>query len=721
MKRKISVILSIIMVLACILTPLSQAADDKGFSDAVKAIKQKIDIPDDYKEIDSYKTTNDGVERWIITWNKDKDYSEGIRVCIDNTGRILSYNKYNYNKEYSISIPNISRQEAKKAAEEFINKMDSSYMGNIKAYENTGNYSYTQYAFTYYRLVNGIPFYNDGITLYVDSSTGEVTEFYCTWSTDLEFPSKDNIISQETAQANYKDKLGMRLVYKSYINYSSEDNKIKVFLAYEPIYGSSYCIDAKTGEVINSSCYGIYSNEEKAANKSGAQEADTGGSGIVLTPEEIAESDKYKNLLSKEEAENKARSIALLGIDSGYKLQNSSLMELWYQEGQYQWYLRFTKSDNENNVYSNISVQLDAATGELKSYYLSSFENQDPNAEPKYDRNTGKVEVEKFLKQVVPEKFNQTEYDNTGEQYGNMDEEAKYFNYTYQRKVNNILFPDNYLSVGFNAVTGKITSFTSGWYDIEIPKPDKGIIDMEKVYEKLFNDVGLQLQYEIFYTPGNSSQDLIYPIENGQNREVKIVYEINTAKPALFDAYTGDILKYDGSLYKEEKPITYDDITGCVGEKEILALADMNIGFYGGKFKPNENILQKDFMYLIAAAKGYNVRVTDDDEDQINNIYEYLKRMNIINEDEIDKNAPITREEAAKYIIRALGLEKAAQIKGIYKVNYEDGDKINEDLIGYVVLAEGLRFISKTGDNILPKNYVTRSEAAIMIYNYLKQ
>lgn len=719
LKRKISVVLSVIMIIACIIPSFSFAADDKGFSDAVKAIKQKIDIPDDYKEIDSYKVTYDGIDKWMISWNKDKTYTEGISVCIDSTGRILSYSKYNYNKDYSIGIPNISKQEAKKAAEEFINKMDPDYMSNIRAYENINYYGSMEYTISYYRVVNGLPFYNDGITVDVDYSTGEVTGFNCTWTTDLEFPSKDDIITQEEAQENFEEKLGMRLVYKSYVDYlSRNDRQIKVFLAYEPVYGSYYCIDAKTGEVINDTYYGIYSRDELMLDKTAVGFTAEQGNGIVLTPEELAESDKYKNLLSKEEAEKKARDIAVLGIDSGYELVYSNLTELWYQEGQYQWYMEFGKNDKENKTYSSVTVQMDAVTGELESFYSFSSDSVNADAEPKYDKDAAKAEAEKFFKQIVPEKFSQTVYDNAAERYSNSDENAKNYSFYYLRKANDILFPNNYLNVSFDAVTGKITSFTSNWYKMEISAPDKEVIELEKVYEKLYNDVGLQLQYKVFYKPQEATSDLIYPSDNNKNKEVKIVYAFDASKSMLVDAYTGDLIDYDGSLYVEDEPITYDDIAGCEGEKEILALADIDIGFTGGKFKPHENIIQKDFMYLIAAAKGYNLSLTNDD---IDNIYEYLKSLGIIKEDEIDQDALITREEAAKFIIRALGLEKAAQIKGIYNVNFADADSINEDLIGYVVLAEGLQFISRTDGKILPKNNITREEAALIIYNYLKQ
>ena len=97
-----------------------------------------------------------------------------------------------------------------------------------------------------------------------------------------------------------------------------------------------------------------------------------------------------------------------------------------------------------------------------------------------------------------------------------------------------------------------------------------------------------------------------------------------------------------------------------------------------------------------------------------------LSNESILKKSEKDPEKQVTREQAIKYIVRAFGQEKSANLGDIYKMTYKDTEKISEDLKGYVAIANGLGIISGKG-NFRPKDNLTREEAAVLIYNILNR
>ena len=92
----------------------------------------------------------------------------------------------------------------------------------------------------------------------------------------------------------------------------------------------------------------------------------------------------------------------------------------------------------------------------------------------------------------------------------------------------------------------------------------------------------------------------------------------------------------------------------------------------------------------------------------------------ILKQEEKSMEAKVTREEAVKYIIRAFGQEPLDNIRDVYKLEYDDADKISPNLKGHVAIAEGLGLISGDG-NFRPTDNLTREEAAVIIYNILNR
>jgi hypothetical protein len=78
----------------------------------------------------------------------------------------------------------------------------------------------------------------------------------------------------------------------------------------------------------------------------------------------------------------------------------------------------------------------------------------------------------------------------------------------------------------------------------------------------------------------------------------------------------------------------------------------------------------------------------------------------------------LLRQDAAKYAVRYLGLEKAGQQYKIYRNVFRD--YIKPEYRGYTALAQALGIIEGNSSNrFLPTKGSTRAEAAVMIFRII--
>jgi len=74
-------------------------------------------------------------------------------------------------------------------------------------------------------------------------------------------------------------------------------------------------------------------------------------------------------------------------------------------------------------------------------------------------------------------------------------------------------------------------------------------------------------------------------------------------------------------------------------------------------------------------------------------------------------------EDAARLFVSCLGYDEPAALSDTYKVDFADWEQIDQNLLGYIAIAEGLGVVR--GKEFRPKELLTRAAAAEMIYNYL--
>lgn len=679
--------------------PLDVFADvlyDKELEQAIIRAKDLFGIPDSYDTFNSQVNTSGKEVFFYLNWSDSSNKLDNISVTTDNKGNIISFNKYNpIYAEPETKSPNFSAEEALEKAKSFIKRIAPDLYNELELKKNRYPISAydNDYSFNFIRVINKISYPDNTVNINVNKLTGEINNFYSNWERNLDFPSAENILSIEEGKQAFKEEIGLNIMYKSsnrLLKMLDTNEETKYFLTYS-ILSQGKMIDAITGEAIDLSYYGGMGIENEKS-------MDSTASGV--TPKERAEIDKLVGIIDAEQIEKTARKI--LSIDDKYVLQNKNLYSNYKNPGEYQWSLYFTKKVENNNIIM-ADIVLDAKTSELISFYKNN--RTDSNTKPIITREESLDLAREFIKKQQPKKVGLLEYSD--DNISNTDENQQTYFFRFIRKIDDIYVESDGVYVGVDAVSKEIISYNLDWFNGNLP-PKGALIGYDKAYDILFSQVGYELRYATIYD---------YDKPEGENREIKLVYALNYEKPAIIHANTGEILDYTGEIYNDFVGLGYSDIDTSYAKDKISTLAQYGVGFNANRFKPKEEIKQKDFIYLLF--KSISSYRTETEKD-IDKIYEELTNSRIIRDGEISLDRVVSKEEAVKFVIRAMNYGKIAEISNIYDDIFKDSAKVDPSIKGHMNIAYGLGIISGDGSlNINPKAELKREDAASIIYNYM--
>lgn len=710
MKKIISMLLVVTMIITCMVPVMAseKTTSDNALANAIKAVKEKIEIPSDCNKFNYYINSDGDLTTWALEWTSENGKS--INVSINQNNLIRSY--YSFDRAASSDdkkIPKYSEEQGRVIAEKFINKLDSKLLQQFKFTEKNNLYvSNSDYIFNYVRNVNGIQSSFNNISITVNKYTGAVKEYSCTYSSDVTFEDASKIISNEQAKKAFIDKLGLKIVYII----QEKDKKKTSFLAYVPKYSNKY-IDALTGKVEDvpvNFLNDMLKEKGTAYNLASYAGADAA---VSLTPEELDAVKSMTGVMSKEDVDKKVRGISWFGIDNGFKLTNSNLNKNWRDNESFVWYLNYIKEISKDKQ-QYINIQIDAKSGEIQSF--SNNSEPEEGSKPRKTKEEAKAICDDVLKSLFSSKYDKLKYDDS---YSNAVEEKTqdYFTFRFARMENGIECSDNYVEVTYNNISGNVSGVNSNWINNVIFEAPKNTLAIDKIYDVLFDKIG----YEVSYIKEikDDNKDKIWS-DNLNSFNAILGYFINIDKPNIISATTGDILNNSGEIYKESKSVDYTDISGLKAENEIKILTQMSIRYTENELKPKESLLQKDYFILLSQLNNefFYSRDTLDDK-AIEEMYDSLIYSGIITKEEKAPMSILTREEAAKYFVRFLHFKNVAEIKGIYKSSFKDANKINPNLLGYVCIASGLKAMNGNKGYFYPKNKMTRLDGLLSIYSYL--
>lgn len=719
---------------------IKEEAAKKIAKDAVKKYFQ-VEINNDFKcsvRQNNYDRLDKSKTYWNINWNLNNFESNVyIYVTVDaNDGTITSININDYSKNGQTAVPTITFDEAVKISNEFVDEINKEKIKECKLqntnWSNSAGYS-NNYSFTYARMVNGVKFDSNKISVTVDGVTGKVTNYRYIWDEDLKIPSLTDVIGEKRADDIYKKDLKVDMVYERYRNkyeYQDAENKRNVKLVFKNTLENGTMIDAKTGEYINSYNNDNIKIETKQLSKKEIEE-------FYKKAEEIK---KSKKPMEKEEAEEVVNKLIKGIYGKGFTIDN-----LYYNDNEYEentsWYASFKKENKDRKISESGNIKIDALSGQIISSYKY---NNDYKYDEKFKQvltwEEGYYKAIDLLGNYYSDKIKNIELSQTHEIRINEDKDKnpeRYYSYSFIRKVNGISYDNNKIRVQIDTKTGNVSNVSAYWEDDIVFESPKGNIGEEKVRKIFFNKYKPELAYKI----QNISED-----RNKPEWKVNLVYELKGVKPYYnfndIDAFTGDFLNYDGEEINDNIEDFKKEIKGSKAERELSILACNGI-LDTKDFVLKKDVQKMDLIKALVDALGYRPYVVEDgvrgemelsktemaDENKAvesNKLSreDYLKMAKyygFIDGDikNFNEKEPVSREEMAKAFVKYLNYDSIAECDGIFALNYYDARQVRADLTGYVAIAEGLGLIEAESKKIRPKDTASIEELYLGLYNTL--
>ena len=705
------------LVAAAMLAAVSPCAfaEDTGLDGAIAIAKTKLDIPEKYSDFSSRSSEQFGVTDYNLTWSVPES-GESIDVTVNSKGDI-TYMRKDTNSLYrdDMSLPKITAKEATDAALSWLEGVNPSWASQLASPTDNGEsvlYS-SKYRIEFQREVGGIPVDGDSVSAYVDKVDGSVVSMGASWSYPSEFADISGAISAETAQLKLIENSPLELSYKT-----AGENSNAV-LVYAPKNSYTY-INALSGEVVNPAeeyRNSMASVADAVAETAAAGEIDDlGGSGSAqkysYTEEELAQIAQNEKLLTSEQAMEIFRGIKHIEAET-YNLSSCRYYTSKNRSGatKYTVSLSLSRKYGEDKI-SYMNVALDAESGELKSLYSygGSYSSEDDGES--YDVNAAKSVAVDFAEEYAPNEYPKTKLDESV-----FEEIEKYEGYipsfSFERYENDVVFPENEISVDVNS-KGIVTRFSKQWDDDVTFESTEGMLSADAAAEKLFEQIPARLSYVDFSSYNSVSLNII-PVYSFGDSLCRI------------SATTGKRLSYDNTEYTEKSAgeISFENLTDISGHyaenavKALLYFGVISLGEGETEFRPDEAMSQVELLKLVESAfMGWRYSPLS----EADGIYSLAKSYSIIKDDEVNSDAPATRIDAAKFIVRALDFGEVAELDGIFDSGFADRADIPSGCEGYVAIAKGLKIVNGDENNNFNSNApVTRGDAAVMIYNYLSR
>ncbi len=683
MKKAIALFVALLMVVLSVNVSADTVQTEK-INKILLSVKERIGSTEEYTDFNSGVSEYSSKTVYRFEWSKEDDEGRfsSMNVSTDGDGIILSYNAYDYTEvtEVKPAIKGPSKDKAMKKAKELIDRLNPDLSGELKL-ENKAAYESLylgEHNFDIQRYVNGIPVMGDNGYITISEDMSRITYFNINYTKNLTFENEKEIISRDKAVEAFGKNIGLKLCYVN--TYKDKQNTLS--LRYVPEKTYNIYIDAVTGEAVQPKQNEDNYNYKYSANDAAVEQTSATG-GVSLSRAEISELEKVDGLLGEDEIKNIIYSTKILGIDKDYTVESSSLNRHYRDNDKYIYSYSFAKNVENKRLWKDAS--LDARTGEILSYY--GYHDY-ADKENKISGEEALKKAEEAVLTLAPRHF---KLENCEFKLSNeISDDTTSFVYT--RYPNGVEFSGNYVRVGINPYDGSLLNYSIQYDNFDFPSPD-GVLDMNTANIKLFE----QIPYNVWYMPNGNEAIKVYSYEN--------------ANPAI-DANTGKLI---ASSY-ETKPIKYNDIENHYAKAEIETLARYGVGFEEESFMPDSFITQKDFVSLVNAVfydRGPVVITKDYDS---TSAYRYLNNRGVIKTGEYNPDGHVTREMAAKMLIRGMGLEQAAECSNIFIPLYKDvtGN------IGYTSILGAMGVINGDENGCFnPQATLTRADAIIMLYNYL--
>lgn len=698
---------------------------------AIGIARQAFVLPEGLDEFSAGFDQSDRGSFWDLRWYRSREPGGEMSVRVNSdTGEIWSMGQWVPTlpgQEYQ-GLPRYSREQLESAAAELVKKLQPERFKTTRL-QPARDYDFqplplvkrgpVEYLYDYARVIDGVPYTENGISISVSGDTGKVTRFDLRWDDKKGFPPASGMISPQQAEQVFRNEAAPELYY--FRERVPGGGKVPLKLVYR-LPGDRAVIDALTGKVLSrdDEYYGFYDmagggGDEMKASKQAA---------IPLSPVEEIAVEEAKNLLSKDKALEYAK--AAVQVPEEYTLINSRLERDYMFNEIKTWHFNWEAGRDAERKAMDITVN--AAGGELVSFNKGSYSYfYEPlkSQEVKFSEEEALKIAGDYIKKVQPARWGEVVCNNARPEYYHLVlkegiTQPRSYSFNWVRLAKGVKFPDNGFNVVVDSATGEITGYRMTWWDVEFPG-QQGVMSREEASERYLKEAPLTAAYmRLWLGPIYSKMR-----EEG---EVHLVYYTARQNFTMLDAFTGELLDYNGNaVIPTYKNLKFDDMDGHPASEAVELLARSGIvAPVGGNFRPDEAVTQAELITMLVKSSAqspvtWSGAGASEKEPWYKQYYETAARLGIIQAGENpDPDIPVTREVLARLTIHTMGFYKVARLSDIYLLDFSDAGDITNHLRGHAALAVGLGLIEPVDGRFEPKGAVTRGEAAEALVRMLK-
>ncbi len=692
--------------------PAEQTEMEAELTDLILRVKATLEVDNQYDDLTS--DYHDGVTpQWSLTWS---DAGRQMTALVRQDGTILSADYWEESQDndsfygFDPAFPTLSADQADELAQEWLDKLlqgeesarvDGSYAG-------TGRDGY--YRYTGVVEKNGLP---SPVTFALIVNSRGLSSFYRSDSYSGyvgRLPEPEPAVKKAAGAKGLAGAVEMELYYVS-----DGENEGRARLRYVPV-GPYAVVDAHSGETVDmDALYASFGGGAMAAGAYGRApepmaEAAMSDSGAYVTEAERQSISQYGDVLDGSALDIELRKLTALGLDA-FQLQRCSYAMA--PDGEtIAASLRYVTEMTAEQLYGcsqDSFQQVEAAGGELTIYKDLTADAKTgrllsvSTTYPIYERDeavtmteTNRVRAaENFIGLAAPELAEQAALCtlsgyNEGERV------------TFAQVHEGYFFPENSLSVTVNPGSGTVDSYSLDWdEDVKFGPADK-VIEPEAAKAAYAGALDVTLGYVAWPLDITLEENAVYADLLAQGytyvEELHLAwyYEGKDAVAGV-DAVTGEAIVAEDA---GEQTYTYDDLDGVAQAEQIEALARAGIGFAGGRFEPEAELTGRDALTLLLQAAGQSVDKWDD-----GTLAEQAARHGLMPEDEdFELDGTLTRMAFIRMLLRPSRYGDAAELLSV------EADR------GYSVIALALGM-----DVSEPEETATRADAAAMLCAFMSR
>lgn len=579
---------------------------------------------------------------WNLYWYlSDPMKYASANVTLDAvTGEImdLSQDQGSYG-ETQRPLLQLTRNEARQKGEAFIQQLFPGRLAEVKMREDADVYpgmafaGTYQYTFHYVRHIDGIVYDANYVNISIDGSTGEIKWFGQRWEEAPQLPDSQGIISESQARSRLTNMMQAELFYlpiRNEFTYESIPSQFR--LAYRMDASIVNMINAKTGQPVD------WSGRDDTLqllekDLTTAEKEAIAARAVPVAP--------LAQPLNQQQAEEAALTYIRELAGQEAVIQSANFMEgdqYWETVGRSAWNLDFTLTETASEEpgssermmmpgYTSGRVMVNARTGELIAFNWWQY-MEGPYGETETPVLTWEQGYEKAIEMIAtyhPGRINEINTRQRSLQQemmnGQMGQYTEYY-YYFPRVIEGIVFDENNLSIGINAATGTITNYTDRWSEsLTLPRAEN-VMTARQGMDALLKNYRLELAYMRY----NTDYESLYPAY-----DTKLVYrwminEANSSYPYV-DAQNGTPLDYNGRPRPEQDAAGFDArISGHWVERTARLLAQQGI-LDTSRFDPDAPITRMEAIKMMVKARGtdyygYMMEASGDDKVQFVDVQE---------------------------------------------------------------------------------------------------